>query len=756
LWESEGWIQEVFRTSLDAILVFNGNGVIVSTNPAACEMYGYDPGEMEGLSGREIVHPDSHALFERFLRLPENGGRLRAESRDLRKDGTPFDVEVSGSVFQYFGRPHLLAMVRDVTDRKRAESALKESEERFRSLVENANDIIYALSPEGVFTYISPNWQTFMGEPAEAAVGRSFEPYVHPDDVHLCRDFLQTVLRTGETQTSVEYRALHRNGEVTWHMSKGAPLRDDDGKIAGYIGIARDVTERKRMVDALRESEARYRSLTENFPDGALFLFDEEFRYLAANGKAFARAGLTSDEVVGKTVAEVFPEHWNFFRPYHEATLRGEETRYEVEYMGRVYSNQCLPVVDEDGGIRQGIVVTRDITDALRTAAEKERLEDQFHQAQKMESIGRLAGGVAHDFNNLLAPILGYGEMVLEDFSPEDARRASVEAMVQAALRARDLVRQLLAFSRKQVLEVKPVDLNGVLTRFEKLLRRAIREDVAVDIRAAASLPLVEADVGQLEQVIMNLAVNAQDAMAGGGLLTIETAAAELDEADAAPHEDVAPGPFVVLTVSDTGCGMDAETRNLIFEPFFTTKEKEKGTGLGLATVYGIVRQHGGLIRIHSEPEKGATFRVYLPAYQGNERPAPPPPAAAGDLTGTETILLVEDNAGVREMTRAVLERQGYGVFDAENGRAALTLLDRRESPVHLLLIDVVLPDMSGKALFDRISKRYPGLKVIFMSGYDDQVIAPTGVLEEGICLIQKPFSVKLLAAKVREVLDGD
>jgi PAS domain S-box-containing protein len=596
-----------------------------------------------------------------------------------------------------------------------------------------------------------------MGEPAEAAVGRSFEPYVHPDDVHLCRDFLQTVLRTGETQTSVEYRALHRNGEVTWHMSKGAPLRNDDGQIAGYIGIARDVTERKRMVDALRESEARYRSLTENFPDGALFLFDEEFRYLAANGKAFARAGLTSDEVVGKTVAEVFPEHWDFFRPYHEATLRGEETRYEVEYMGRIYSNQCLPVVDDDGGIRQGIVVTRDITDALRTAAEKERLEDQFHQAQKMESIGRLAGGVAHDLNNLLAPILGYGEMVLEDFGPGDGRRASVEAMVQAGLRAKDLVRQLLAFSRKQVLEIQPVALNEVLTRFEKLLRRALREDVAIEMRLAPSLPPVRGDVGQLEQVIMNLAVNAQDAMAGGGVLTFETRLDAIGKEIAEAGVGAAPGPCVALTVRDTGCGMDADTQAHVFEPFFTTKEKDKGTGLGLATVYGIIRQHGGVIRVESAPEKGTAFRILLPAFKGEARKkAPPPVASAAELRGAESILLVEDNDGVREMTRAILERQGYGVLAAETGGAALEMLNRRGAAVDLLLIDLVLPDMTGRELFERVSARFPRPKVLYMSGYNNHVLALRGGLDESVQFIQKPFSIKALAAKIREIIQTD
>jgi two-component system, cell cycle sensor histidine kinase and response regulator CckA len=389
-----------------------------------------------------------------------------------------------------------------------------------------------------------------------------------------------------------------------------------------------------------------------------------------------------------------------------------------------------------------------------RTEAEKSQLEAQFHQAQKMESVGRLAGGVAHDLNNLLSPILGYGEMLLDEFIDGDDRKESVAQIVNAGERARDLVRQLLAFSRKQVLELKSVDLNNVVRGFEKLLRRTIREDVVIKYTPAASVPHILGDVSQLEQVIMNLMVNAQDAMPDGGVLTIETAVAHLEAGYTAAFHNVAPGRFVMLAVSDTGHGMDTETQAQIFEPFFTTKEMGKGTGLGLSTVYGIVRQHGGSIRVYSEPGQGTSFKIYLPALETTGFLSETSPAIpAKNLCGDETLLLVEDSIMVRDMAETLLKRQGYTVLVAENGTRALSVLENHDGPVHLLLTDVVMPGMNGKDLFDLAASKYPNLKVLYMSGYMDNEIVRCGVLDESVRFIHKPFSVQALASKVREAL---
>jgi two-component system, cell cycle sensor histidine kinase and response regulator CckA len=399
------------------------------------------------------------------------------------------------------------------------------------------------------------------------------------------------------------------------------------------------------------------------------------------------------------------------------------------------------------------LIVSSDITERKAAEEDREKLEVQYHQAQKLESVGRLAGGVAHDLNNLLVPILGYSEMLLEDFSGNDSRRVSVEQIVQAGMRARDIVRQLLAFSRKQALEFKSVNLNSVLVSFEKLLRRTIREDITIRIVPAPQVPLVRGDIGMLEQVIMNLAVNSQDAMPWGGTLTIKTFLTELDEKFAETHKGANPGEYVVLSVNDTGCGMNSAICDHIFEPFFSTKGKQ-GTGLGLATVYGIVKQHDGNIWVHSEEGIGSTFKIYLPVSGVDINSAKDESLEPEDLRGSEIILLVEDNKQVRDLTSTILKRMGYTVLIAGNGNDALRVLKQHEGTVHLLLTDVVMPKMDGKKLFDQLSVFMPGVKVIYMSGYTNDVIAHRGVLDEGVNFIQKPFQLQAMAAKVRQVLD--
>lgn len=427
-----------------------------------------------------------------------------------------------------------------------------------------------------------------------------------------------------------------------------------------------------------------------------------------------------------------------------------------------VFYLEDRPELDEGPFLKEERNLLDNITHLLGEAGEKEhrsnekgRIEEQYHQARKLESIGRLAGGVSHDLNNLLSPIIGYGEMLLNDLDPGDARREFVDQILRAGLRARDLVRQLLAFSRKQTLEYKPVDMNKAVTGFEKLLRRTIREDIEIEIIPSPDIGTVMADINQIEQVILNLVVNASDAMPEGGCLTIETASANLDEDYAAKHQGVRPGAYVMLAVSDTGCGMDDETREHAFEPFFSTKG-EQGTGLGLATVYGIVKQHGGNIWVYSELDKGTTFKIYLPVSEEARVEEKTCDKIATDLKGSETILLVEDDEQVRDLARAILRRQGYTVLVAENGLKALTVLASHDDPVQLLLTDVVMPEMNGKELFIKAAEKYPGLKVLYMSGYTANVIAHRGALEEGIAFIQKPFTVQALTAKVREVLEQD
>ena len=386
---------------------------------------------------------------------------------------------------------------------------------------------------------------------------------------------------------------------------------------------------------------------------------------------------------------------------------------------------------------------------------EQKNLEVQFAQSQKMQAVGQLAGGVAHDFNNLLTAITGYSELTLRRLPAEDPLRQNIEEINKAGDRAAALTRQLLAFSRKQVLQPKVLDLNAIVSELEKMLRRLIGENVELRTALGAGLGSVRADPGQVEQIIMNLAINARDAMPQGGKLTVETKNVHLDEDYAKNHVAVTPGPYVMLAVSDTGAGMSEQTQKQIFEPFFTTKEAGKGTGLGLSTVYGIVKQSGGSIWVYSEVGRGTTFKIYLPRVDEGAEEYKRGAGTEETLQGAETILLAEDEEMVRKLARQVLEMYGYRVLEAANGGAALLICERHNEPIHLLITDVIMPEMSGRELADRLAQLRPAMKVLYMSGYTDDAIVHQGVLDEEANFIQKPFPTDALARKVREVLDA-
>ena len=405
--------------------------------------------------------------------------------------------------------------------------------------------------------------------------------------------------------------------------------------------------------------------------------------------------------------------------------------------------------------VRRALREAEERTERKQAEETLQKTSEQLRQSQKMEAVGQLAGGIAHDFNNILMVINGYSDLALKAIPPNSPLRDSLEQVRQAGERATTLTRQLLAFSRRQVLQLKVLDLNAVVTNLEKMLQRLIGEDVRFETRLSQRLGRVKADPGQIEQVVMNLVVNARDAMPQGGRLMIETADVELDESYARGHAVVQPGPYVLLAVSDTGCGMDKETQARVFEPFFTTKGKDKGTGLGLATAYGIVKQSGGYIWVYSEPGQGATFKIYLPRVEKEAEPLEPHVGPPALRKGSETILLVEDDEKVRNLLRTILAGNGYTVLEASNGIAALEKYEHHQEGIQLLLTDAVMPEMSGRELAGRLIARNLDLKVLFCSGYTDDAIVRHGILEEGIPFLQKPFTPNTLLRKVREVLDA-
>ncbi len=540
-----------------------------------------------------------------------------------------------------------------------------------------------------------------------------------------------------------------------WYHAHAEPLRDARGHVVGTLGLAVDITQRKRLEDSLVRAEEKFAKAFRATPDAISISTLEEGRYLEVNESFQRLTGYERDEVVGRTVFDLnlWVDPTDQQRIASDILQLGSVTNRELRFRnkrGEVRSGLLSAEAIDLSGQRCLVAVVRDIS-------EHRMLEAQLMQAQKMEAIGRLAGGVAHDFNNLLAIIIGYSDLLQEAVGPQDPARKHVEEIRKAGQRAAGLTRQLVAFSRKQVLELRVFDLNAVVIENHKMLRRLIGEDIELLLQLDPERGVVKADPVQIEQVIMNLAVNARDAMPRGGRMVIETANVELEAQQLSRQVTMQPGAYVMLAVSDNGTGMDAATQSRVFEPFFTTKEKGKGTGLGLATVYGIVKQSGGYIWVYSELGKGSTFKIYLPRAT---EPITPEPAANAkvpltSLRGTETVLLVEDEESVRKLAATCLKDQGYTVLEAANGVEALRLSREHTAPIHLLVTDVVMPGMGGRDLADQLAAQRPDTRVLFVSGYTGNAIVHHGVLEAGIFLLSKPFRPLELAQKVREVLDA-
>ncbi|MGQ9699417.1 MAG: PAS domain S-box protein, partial [Armatimonadota bacterium] len=515
-------------------------------------------------------------------------------------------------------------------------------------------------------------------------------------------------------------------------------------------GIARDVTERKRM-----EAERARLALAVESAADAIVITDADANIQYVNPAFERMTGYSLEEVRGKTprILKSGKHGPEFYKDMWDTIIRGEVWTGRITNRrkdGSLYLERCTisSVRDQSGNVLNYVAVKRDIT-------ERVALEEKLRQSQKMEAVGRLAGGVAHDFNNLLTAISGYSDLLARKMDPDDPLCGYVREIRKAADRASSLTNQLLAFSRRQVMQPKIINLNTTVADMAQMLRRLIGEHIELKTVFGENLWCVKADPSHMEQVVMNLVVNARDAMPDGGRLIIETANVYLDKEYAQHHQPVQPGRYVMLAISDTGCGMDAETLAHAFEPFYTTKEKGKGTGLGLATVYGIVKQSGGYIWVYSEPGKGTTFRVYLPAVDGEPNVPEEVSYRSPDLAGDETVLLVEDEDAVRSLLKGVLASYGYTVLDASNGSEALDVAAKYQGPIHVVVTDVVMPEMGGRALTEKLVQQRPDVKVVFMSGYTGDAIAHHGVLDEGVEFLQKPFPLEAVAAKIRSVMSG-
>jgi two-component system cell cycle sensor histidine kinase/response regulator CckA len=633
------------------------------------------------------------------------------------------------------------------------------SEAKYRELVQNANSIILRLDTQGRVTFLNEFAQSFFGYTKDEILGQNIIGRIVPERETSGRDLtsmIEDIVRYPEQYINNENENMRRNGERVWVAWTNKAILDGDDHVTEILCIGNDITERVQAQEALQESEERLRNLVENMPI-VCFTFDQQGRILSWNRAAERVYGYTKDEAIGANSYDLIVTPMTkeatdrvIQKVFAGKRVEGSEWQ-DRDKQGQIgwRIGNTFPLLNADGSVDCGVNLNIDIT-------ERKRLEEQFRQAQKMEAVGLLAGGIAHDFNNLLTAINGFARLIQSRLAPDDPCYELTGKILGAGQRAADLVRQLLTFSRKQVIEPRVLDLNDAVVNMDKMLRRVIGEDIELETFPAPDLWPVKVDPTQIEQVIVNLAVNARDAMPYGGTLIIETANVTLDQDYAHQHAEATPGEHVLLAISDTGIGMSGEVQAHIFEPFFTTKEVGKGTGLGLATVYGVVKQSGGHIQVHSEEGDGTTFKIYLPRAEEVVAPLPQYDHQAGVVPrGTETVLLVEDAPAVRDMTARVLRQQGYTVLEAGNGEEALRQAQEHPGDIHLLLTDVVMPRISGKALADRMSTICPEAKVLFTSGYTGNVIVHHDAPGPSTPFIQKPFSPEKLAHKVREVLDG-
>ncbi len=759
--QSEVLAQTVIEHSPIGISVRSTTGQLIFYNQAWLDIWEMTPERLQ-----EDLKPRDHLMFgDRDEYLSEHQQNVR---RVYSEGGTYYvpEIQTTGKrslsgkkrfLSQHFSGikndrgevERVVILTTDITEGKLAEEELRKSEERFRSFVENANDIVYALDENGIFTYISPNWKQFIGEPAEEAIGKPFVPYVHPDDVPICLDLLKKAVMTDDQMESVEYRVLHKDGTYRWNVSTAARIRDKNGKPISYVGIARDVTEAKKA-----EAE-RERLIAAIEQAGETVVITDQYGIIGYVNPAFEEVtGYSREEAIGKNPnvlksgehdKEFYDNLWHTIAS--GAIWKGRFINKKKD--GSLYTEEATisPVRDKTGKITNFVAVKRDITRELE-------LERQFMQSQKMESVGRLAGGIAHDFNNMLLVILGHSELILDETKENRELADSVREIQHAAQHSADLTRQLLAFARKQTASPKILDINHTVDGMLKMLRRMIGESIDLLWLPGTDVSTIRIDPAQLAQILANLAVNARDAIDDIGSITIETANIELDEVYCERATGCKPGQYVMLTITDSGHGMDETTVQQIFEPFFTTKDVGEGTGLGLATVYGIVMQNHGHIAVYSEIGHGTSFHIYFPAQI--EKLSEDQIGIGRDLPAgkSERILMVDDEPAILRMGRIMLERLGYNVITAQDPKEAIQIADRYHYEIDLLVTDVIMPEMNGNDLAKHLAARNHNMKYLFMSGYTANVINKQGILEDNINFLQKPFSLHALATRVKETLE--
>jgi PAS domain S-box-containing protein len=784
------YLEQCFQNAPDGLSIADLDDQIVCVNEAFLRMFGYTAEEVHGKRIDTLIGtPDRQAEAQWIAECLERSEKITVETQRRSKDGALLEVSLSSAPIRLDGvAVATCAVYRDISKRKRA-LALSSALYRVAEKSSTAHDLqqffaaVHSIVDELMY---ARNFYIALYDPATELL--SFPYFVDEQDAapapkKLGRGLTEHLLRTGEPllATPEVLEQMQRRGEIARNGTRsldwmGVPLKvgnrtfgalvvqtysknkrygERDKEILTFVSRQlASAIEHKKNEQALRRSEARYRSLVQSSVYG-IFRSSLEGKFQDVNPALIAMLGYESsgDVLALDPTKDVFVRAEDQARLMEEFRCTGRMDGIEVQWKrkdGRAItvriSGRAVSSADEPADVLEAIA--EDIT-------ERRVLEDQFRQAQKMEAVGRLAGGVAHDFNNLLMVIGGYTEVLLAELEKNHPLQVKAQAIQQAADRATTLTRQLLAFSRKQLLELKVVDVNTIVADMERLLRPLIGENVELATKLASDVGRTRADAGQLEQVLMNLVVNSKDAMPGGGRIVIQTQNVSLDDSYRRERTFIRPGNYVVLSVHDDGAGMSKETQSRIFEPFFTTKEKGKGTGLGLSTVYGIVKQSGGYVMVQSEPESGTTFNIYLPRVDEALEAHGAAPISRSTAGGSETVLLVEDEESVRQLVRETLVAKGYQVLEAENGQAGLDAAAAHKGTIHLVITDVVMPGMSGRELAQHVVEARPQTKVLYLSGYTEDAIVSEGTIESGKAFLQKPFTLQNLCRKVREVLGG-
>jgi PAS domain S-box-containing protein len=762
--QNEEKYRNILETMEEAYFEVDLKGNLIFFNAAVIRRLGYTNEETMGMNFRKFMDKENkEKVFKAFNQVFLTGESNKGFDWEIiNKQGEKIAIESSIILRKdEKGEPvGFRGIVRDITKRREAEEALRQGEKRYRTVLDIMNEGYFENDLKGNFIFENDAAHRLMGYEHNELIGSNYRKIHTPGVARFLKEVYTRIYQTGKPEFLTEYNVVRKDGSIRTHQLNAALIKDPSGQPVGFCNLVRDVTDRKVTEEALRISEEKYRTILETMEEG-LIESDLKGNCIYVNDAACKLHGYNRDEMIGMSykkrsnpemrhlLYEVFHRIYETGKPEflldHAVICKDGSIRILQSNIALMRDVSGKPI-----GFR---ALIRDVTDRKKVEEEKAKIETQLFQAQKMESVGSLAGGVAHDFNNMLTVILGYTELIKSRLPQDDSLFKDILEIEKAAGRSKNLTRQLLAYSRKEIIAPRLIDLNDLIVGAENTLSRLIGEDIDLRFYQGIDIWKIKFDPSQMELILINLASNARDAMPNGGKLTIEISNIHLNEEYCRLHLGSLPGDYVLLGVSDDGIGMDKETMQHVFEPFFTTKETGKGTGLGLATVDGIVKQNGGFINVYSEPGKGTTLKIYIPRSL-EEGVVKKEPEEALIASGTGTVLIVEDDDMVRKITTQMLELIGYTALSVGTPMEALSFFKNHDAHIDLVITDVVMPQINGRELSDRIKAIRPGVKMLFSSGYSANVIAHQGILEEGVHFIQKPFSLNDLARKVHDSIN--